>query len=185
MKTINDLRPLLATIMFTTMCVFVHAQKPDAPPRYKDVVVDNPNAEADMKVLGDFVNALAAGDPAKLKSLMGDKFMMYGPSAADSSNAEQYVKGWVEGGFKNSTDRKVGFVTQTFKVLKGDLAGAWVSQWGDYTFTQEGKTIKVPFQCTARIADGKIANARIYFDNTYILKQLGYKVTPPETMSKN
>lgn len=30
--------------------------------RYKDVVVDNPTAEADMKVVGDFVNALVSGD---------------------------------------------------------------------------------------------------------------------------
>ena len=62
----------------------------------------------------------------------------------------------------------------------GDLKGNWVSLWGDYSFTQNGKDLKFPFQYTARVTKGKIDIDRIYYDRLYILQTLGYKVTPPE-----
>ncbi len=114
-------------------------------PLYKDMVADNPNAEADLKVMADYTNAVAAGDAATMRSLLTDSTMMYGPSPADSSSGEQDVKNWEEGGFKTQTNREVTFVQQTFKVLQGNLAGNWVSQWGDYSFTQNGKTVKFPY----------------------------------------
>jgi len=176
MKTIIQVRVLLVALIFSA-AVSVHAQMTAQPG-----TVENPNAVADMKVVADFTNALVAGDVAQMRSLMGDKFMAYGPAAADSSNAEQYIKGWVEGAYKTATNRKVGFVTQSFKVLQGDLAGNWVSTWGTYTFTQDGKNIVVPYQTTFRIADGKIQDSHHYYDNLSIITQLGFTVTPPKKM---
>ena len=72
MKTMMSFRLLLAALVFTALAVTVHAQTPV----YKDVVVDNPNAEADMKVMADFSNALAAGDGDKMKSHLSDKAVM-------------------------------------------------------------------------------------------------------------
>lgn len=50
---------------------------------------------------------------------------------------------WTEN-YKTQSNCKVTFVTKTFKVLSGNLKGNWVSMWGDYTFTQAGKTITFP-----------------------------------------
>ena len=77
-------------------------------------------------------------------------------------------------------NRKVSFVTQTFKVLLGDLKGSWVSLWGNYSFTQGGKNVSFPFQYTARVSSGKIDTDRIYYDRMFIMQTLGFKVTPPE-----
>ena len=147
-------------------------------PRYKDVVVDNPEAEADMKVVSDFVNSLTSGDLDKAKSLLADKYKGYGPAPVDSTTTEQMISTWKEN-YKTQTNRKVGFVTQTFRVLQGDLKGDWVSLWGNYSFTQNDKNVSFPFQYTARVTDGKIDTDRIYYDRMYILQTLGYKVTAP------
>lgn len=156
------------------------------PPRYKDVVVDNPTAEADMKVVSDFINALTvAGDQAKARSLVSATFMGRGPAPTDSANIDKTLKAW-EANNKAQQNRKNSFVSQTFRVLSGNLKGNWVSTWGTYTFTdvQTGKTVSFPYQYTASVADGKITSDRVYYDQLYILTQLGFKVTPPEVAKK-
>lgn len=180
MKRIIQSGLLIATLLLTVFTTSAQAQsKPDAPPRYKDVVVDNPTAEADMKVVGDFVNALTAGELDKAKSLLAEKYKGYGPGPLDSGTVEQTINSWKESN-KVQLNRKVSFVTQTFKVLLGDLKGSWVSLWGDYSFSENGKTVSFPFQYTARVTDGKIDTDRVYYDRMYIMQTLGYKLTAPE-----
>lgn len=170
---------LFATLLLTVFTMIVQAQSASsAQPRYKDVVVDNPEAEADMKVVSDFVNSLTSGDLDKAKSLLAGKYKGYGPAPVDSTTTEQMISTWKEN-YKTQTNRKVGFVTQTFRVLQGDLKGDWVSLWGNYSFTQNDKNVSFPFQYTARVTDGKIDTDRIYYDRMYILQTLGYKVTAP------
>lgn len=181
----NNLLGRAATAVTTgILCVFFASMSFAQTPTYKDLVVDNPNAEADMKVIADFSKAIEAGDGDKMKSLLSNKAMMYGPSPVDSSTGEKYVQGFIEGAFKTSTDRKANFLQQTFKVTQGNLAGNWVSQWGDYSFTQDGKAIKFPYHTISRIADGKIVSSRVYYDSQYILTQLGFKLTPPDAAAK-
>ncbi len=146
---------------------------------YKDFVGENPNAEADIKVVGDFIDALVSKDLDKVKSLLADDYLGYGPAPTDSSTVAQTIATWEEN-YKTQSDLKFNSVSETFRVLQGDLKGDWVSVWGDWTFTQDGKTVTFPLQYTARVADGKINTGRVYYDRLYIVEQLGYKVTPPE-----
>ncbi|MBK8623987.1 MAG: nuclear transport factor 2 family protein [Saprospiraceae bacterium] len=150
---------------------------------YKEVIVENPNADADIKIVGDFVKSLVSGDLDKAKSLMDPDYIGRGPSSIDSANVEKTLTNW-QANYKTQSDRKVRFVTQTHKVLSGVFKGEWVSLWGNYTFTQAGKTITFPFQLTAKVADGKIMGSQIYFDNLYVATQLGFKLTPSESTPK-
>jgi ketosteroid isomerase-like protein len=170
---------------FAVLCctAFMSLSTAQTTTSYKDLVVENPNAEADMKVVGDYVNALVSGDLDKAKTLLAPNFMGRGPSQLDSANTEKTMANW-QANYKVQSDRKVRFVTQTFKVLSGNTKGNWVSLWGAYTFTQTEKAISIPFQYTASVADGKILSDRIYFDNLSVVRQLGYKLTPPETAGK-
>jgi ketosteroid isomerase-like protein len=179
MKNTIKLGLLFAALVLSLFLNRVQAQsEKTAQPRYKDVVVENPNAEPDMKVVSDFVNALTSGDLDKAKSLLAENYKGYGPSPTDSTNIEQTLKSWNEN-YKIQSNRKVSFVTQTFKVLSGDLKGSWVSLWGDYSFTQDGKNVTFPLQYTARVTNGKIDTDRVYYDRLYIIQALGYKVTAP------
>ncbi len=117
---------LFTTILLTVFATIVQAQSPPAAqPRYKDVVADNPTAEADMKVVSDFINALTNNNLDKAKSLLAEKYKGYGPSPLDSSTIEQTINGWKESN-KIQLNPKVSFVTQTFRVLSGNLQGIWV-----------------------------------------------------------
>jgi hypothetical protein len=162
----------------------VHAQSTTpAKPGYKDFIADNPDAEADMKVVADFVNALTSADTDKAKSLLANGYLGYGPAPTDSSTARETITAWQEN-YKTQTGRKISFVSETFRVLQGDLKGDWVSLWGDYSFTQDGKSITFPLQYTARVSGGKITTDRVYYDRLFILQSLGYTVTPPDKGKK-
>lgn len=141
MKTMFRFLLLAVATILLFIGTAAHAQH---SPRYKDVVVDNPTAEADMKVVGDFVNALVSGDQGKAKLLAVPTHIGRWSSWLDSANIKKELTGW-KANYKTQSDRKVASVTQTFNVLSGNLKGSWVSLWGDYTFTQAGKTITFPF----------------------------------------
>jgi hypothetical protein len=184
MKTL--LRLPLVALAASLLFIGATAQAQNAPtPRYKDMVAENPTAEADMKVIGDYVNALVAGETDKAKGMLAPGYIGHGPARLDSANAEQTITRW-QANYKTQLNRKVGFITQTFKVLSGNLKGNWVSMWGDYTFTDAAtsKTVTFPFQYTASVANGKVTGDRIYYDVMSILTQVGYKVTPPEVAKK-
>lgn len=169
---------LLFTILLLTVFA-IRTQAQPAQPSYKDVVAENPDADADIKIVGDFLNTLASGDLEKTKSLLSEGFKGYGPGPNDSSTTEQTISSWKEM-YNTQTNRKFAFVTTTFRVLSGNLKGDWVSVWGNYSFTQNGKDISFPFQYTAKVTDGKIETDFTYYDRLYIIEALGFKVTPPE-----
>jgi predicted SnoaL-like aldol condensation-catalyzing enzyme len=170
---------LLLTIVATT----TQAQlSPSSQPRYKDMILENPDAEADIKVVSDFVNSVVSGDLDKAKSLLSANYKGHGPALTDSVTSEQTISAWKEN-YKMQSNRKVGFVAETFRVASGNLKGDWVAVWGDYSFTQGDKNLSFPFQYTARVANAKIDTDRIYYDRLSVLQTLGYTLTPPK-MSK-
>jgi len=183
MKKTFKVSLLFALLLFTVFTMRTQAQSTAASqPGYKDLVVENPNADADIKIVGDFLNSLVSGDLDKAKSLLSENFKGYGPSPKDSTTTEQTISSWKER-CEVQSNRKVGFMPTTFRVLSGDQKGDWVALWGNYSFTQDGKDISFPFQYTAKVSNGKIDLDLIYYDNMYILQTLGYQVTPPEDVN--
>ena len=124
MKT---LKTSLLLICFVLIGQFSFSQ--DDSPSYKDVVVENPEAEADIKVVSDYVNALVNNKLEEAGNLLAEKYIGYGPAVNDSVTKQKNIESWKEV-HKIRTNQKVGFVSQTFRVLQGDLKGDWVSHWG-------------------------------------------------------
>ena len=62
--------------------------------KYKDFIGENPNAEADMKVVSDFVNACVNEDTIKAKSLLDANYLGFGPSINDSATAFEEINAW-------------------------------------------------------------------------------------------
>src|SRR5436853_4930167 len=137
---------LLATVLlFCVSLTAIHAQTTAAAYHQKDVIGENPTADQDIQTVSDFLNALASGDLTKVKSLLADQYKGRGPGPLDSTTAEQTIQQWQEN-YKTQLNRKITFVTESFRVLTGDLQGNWVSVWGDYTCTIDGTNIRLPFQ---------------------------------------
>ncbi|HEY9001590.1 MAG TPA: nuclear transport factor 2 family protein [Mucilaginibacter sp.] len=172
--------PLSLLIALAVLFIFSvdKASAQDKAIHQKDMIGDNSTADQDDMAVANFTNWLVGGDADKAATLLAPDFKAYGPAPSDSGNTEQLVKGWKEN-YKTQSDRKVNFVLESFHVKSGDYMGNWVAVWGDYTFTSMGKTVKFPYHCVYKVTKGKINSSRIYFDNLYIVQQLGYKVTPP------
>lgn len=70
------------------------------------------------------------------------------------------------------------------RVKTGPYEGDWVSQWGNYTFTQAGNTITFLFQQPVKVADGKVVRTIILYDRLGVAQKLSYTITPPEVAKK-
>ena len=169
---------LLAAVLLLFSVTKIQAQTAPAVMHQKDMIGDNPTADADIKTVTDFTNTLISGDIDKAKSYLTDKCINYGPGPADSANVAQFVEHW-QANYKMESDRKVNFVCESFYVKSGDLKGNWVATWGEYSFTSNGVTVQFPYQCSYHVTNGKIDTSRIYYDQLYIFQKLGYTLTPP------
>jgi ketosteroid isomerase-like protein len=176
---------LIALLMLSAITTKAQTQSAKDPQhRYKDMVAENPNADSDIKLVEDYLNLLVSGDADKARSLLADNYMGYGPSPADSSNAEQNINSWKEN-YKTQMNRKIDFqAALTVRILSGNYKGDWVDVWCVYSLNMNGKDIGFPVQYTSKVADGKIVADMTYYDNLYIVKKLGYTVTPPEMPKK-
>lgn len=181
MKTKKFFLPTFMLLLLLICPTATKAQSPAAThPKYKDGIAENPNADADIKLVDGYLNLLISGNADKANSQLADNYMGYGPSPADSSNAEQTVNSWKEN-YKTQLNRKIDFLAIiTVRILSGNYKGDWVDVWGNYSCNVNGKDITFPFQYAAKVDNGKIIGDVIYYDNLYIVKKLGYIVTPPE-----
>lgn len=177
MKTVTSAF-LMATIMVGFCINSAKAQSANQDMKYSDMVGANPDAESDIKIVSDYVNSLIGGEIDKATAMLADNYKGYGPGPNDSSDFQKTTEIWKQNS-TNQQNRKINFVAETFIVKSGDLSGHWVSTWGTYSFTENGKDVKFPYQYTAHVSNGKIDQDRIYYDQLYIVQALGYTVTPP------
>jgi len=182
MKTTKTACLIWASLLFG-LSLNVRAQNTDAKGtvyHHNDYNKENPTADQDIKVLEDYTNALlVSGDLEKAKSFLAGNYKGYGPGPNDSATAEQVIATWQEN-YKTHTNRKANFVEHTWHVTEGQYEGNWVAMWGDYNCTINGKDVRVPFQTTAHITNGKIDSSISYWDDFRIYQSLGFTLTPPK-----
>jgi ketosteroid isomerase-like protein len=171
---------LMASLLFG-ISSNVQAQNTDAASAYqKEYIKENPTADQDVKMVEDYLNAvLVSGDLEKAKSFLADNFKGFGPGINDSVTAEQAIANRKEE-LKLHMNRKVNFVANTWLVTEGNYKGNWVAIWGEYDFTISGKDLRVPFQSTAHVTNGKIDYSISYWDNLSPSLSAGYTLTPPK-----
>jgi len=179
MKKTTTAPLLYALLLVLISASMLNAQtSPSSQPKYKDMVVLNPNAEKDIQLVSDFLNALVSGHADDAGNFTANNYKGYGPGPNDSITIDSSISSW-KTNYGRQTDRKINFVTESHTVTSGIYQGEWVSAWGDYTFTENGKDIRIPFQYTAHITNGKIDKDILYYDRLNVMQTLGYKITPP------
>lgn len=177
-KTILQLSSLLLLFIFASESL--HAQE-DHVSNLNDKFAFNPNADRDVNMVTDFMQAfLVDKDFDKARQYFKPDAIDYGPGYGDSANVDQMIQ------MQQKLDSTVTdwniqyFVKFSVSVKEGDQQGDWVLLWGNVSSTNKsGKTITVPFNSVFKIEDEKIAMEVDYYDNMSIVKQLGYKITPP------
>ncbi|WP_147231260.1 nuclear transport factor 2 family protein [Psychroserpens burtonensis] len=143
---------------------------------YKETVTENPTSEDDLKVVADYLDALMSNKMTEAASLLADNYTGAGPGYQETETKLEHLANWKESHLAR-TNQKNSYVSQTFRVLEGDLTGDWVSVWGTYTYTVNDVTINLPYQYTAMIDNGKIARSAIYYDKLAISEAMGYELT--------
>ncbi|WP_221392806.1 nuclear transport factor 2 family protein [Dyadobacter sp. NIV53] len=177
---------LLFTFLFICLLAFQVSAQTNTARHHADLVSISPNADNNITVAIDYVNAIVRNDWTKVRSLITAGFMQYGPGAPDSTNADQYAKVWQEW-YPIQQNREVFIIASTsLQVKEGMNKGDWVLLWLDYhaLFTNENKSAHVPIQMTIMMENGKVAVERTYYDSGSLLTQLGWTMTPPQTAKK-
>jgi hypothetical protein len=179
-KTITPYLLIASSLLLISVNTSKAQTTPASQPKYRDMVTLNPNDEKDLQVVSDFLNALVSGDADKAKNFTTNDYKGYGPGPNDSTTIDSSIAGW-KANYNRQSNRKINFISQTFKVTSGPQQGEWVAAWGDYNFTENGKDVRIPFQYTAHVTSGKIDRDILYYDRLNVMQTLGYKVTPPNT----
>ncbi|MBT8308764.1 MAG: nuclear transport factor 2 family protein [Flavobacteriaceae bacterium] len=169
----------IALVLSIALAQVTKAQ--DYASRYNETITANPTANIDLKAMNDYANAVVYNDMKKAESLLADTYVNHGPAAKESQTKEETIAAWKET-HKVRSNQKVDFVMTTFKVVEesNPFKGKWVSQWGTYTFTENGKDFDLPYQFTARMADGKIQESYFYYDRLSLLVGMGYTFSEPK-----
>lgn len=161
------------------VAISVTTAKAQSQMKYSDMVGENPNADADITLVSNYLkNLLNEGDVDKATAMLTSNYKSNGPGTDDSSPLQKAITTWKQNVIKQQ-NRKMEFVAEAFNVKSGDQAGHWVSVWGTCSCTQDGKNLKFPIQYTAHVTNGKIDRNIVYYDQLYIAKAPGYTVTPP------
>ena len=136
-----------------------------------------PGIEENKAIVRRFVEAGNARDYGGLEAVVAPDFIRHCPSTPDvvvRSRAD--FRRFLETDAETFPDNRVRLDTL---VAEGDH----VAFWATYTGTQEGpmgrfpasgKRVSAEFAGVFRIEDGRVAEARLVWDNVSLLKQLGH-----------
>jgi len=177
MKTLKTLLNtiMLVAFVFTTKITFAQDKVTKS---INEVITQNPTAEEDLKVVRDYLNSIINNKIDVAENLLSDTCVTTGPSNGESLTKTELIDTWKEI-HKVRTDPKNEMIVNTWRVLEGNYKGDWVGIWGNYTFTESGSEVIVPYNYLAMVEGGKIQEARIFYDRLSILTAMGGTVTSP------
>ncbi|MBZ5856028.1 nuclear transport factor 2 family protein [Flavihumibacter profundi] len=149
-----------------------------------------PSAPADkirtenLALAKKFLHAVETKDAVTMDSLLADNYKGFGPSYGDSVNKEEALKG-----FKYNSENLYESVKYTrfqniaVTVEEGEEAepGNWVSNWAEIAIKyKDGRgPVHAWVNAVYKIKNGKIVLSRTFYNEADVLRQLGYKFTPP------
>lgn len=143
---------------------------------HNETVTENPTAEEDLKVVGDYLEASINNNMDKAACLIADSYIDAGPDYQEIETKVEHSATWKEA-HKSRENEKNDFVSQTFRVIDGDLKGDWVSVWGTYTFTENAIEVNLPYQFTTMVDERKISQSIIYYNRLGVSTAMGYELT--------
>jgi hypothetical protein len=131
-----------------------------------------------------FLHAVENKDAVTMDSLLADNYKGFGPSYGDSTNKEEAIKN-----FKYNSDNlyesiqysRFQNIAVTVKEGEEALPGDWVSNWAEIAIKyKDGRgPVHVWVNAAYKIENGKIVLSRTFYNEADVLRQLGYKFTPP------
>ena len=151
-------------------------------PKHNDVVALSKNADENASILNDYLDALVAGNLNRARSLLAADYQEHGPGYENPMNAGQAIDSWQTSLNQRTDHRITDRRTLAYREKSGLNEGDWVMGWGVYHWQEKagGTMIELPYQITARVQDGKLKEARYYYDRAIVRDKMGYAAIPPD-----
>ena len=165
---------LLITILLFSFGPRVSAQDPEP------ASLDYPNVKRDIKVVKETIKAYENGNWEELRAHLDKDAMVYNLGSYDSLNVEKTINYWTKGRESATPLISENGIWLGVSVSEGPREGKWILHWGNNTLNYpNGETISFPYHLATLMKDDKISKIYFYYDNSRIIRALGYSIDPP------
>lgn len=173
-KQFNLCITLLAVLLFFSFSQTVLSQHTEP------ATLDYPNVQRDLDAVKETLKAYEQGDWDNLKAHLAEDAMVYNLGTFDSLTVDQTVAYWQKGRKSATPLIAEDGVWLGVYVTEGPREGKWILNWGNNTLTYpNGETLSFPYHLAARMNEDKVAQLYFYYDNSRIVRGLGYSIDPP------
>ena len=160
-------------IIFAIIGIFLAACTSSAEKKEKE----------NLAIARKYMKAVESKNISVIDSLLADNYMGYGPSIGDSINKEGAVlntKFLMDNLYETFEYTRHKEVAVTVK--EGEATGDWVLNWAYLTIKyKDGRgPVYAWVNIVYRIENGKIVHSRTFYNEADVLRQLNYKIDPPE-----
>lgn len=173
-KQLNLCISLLALLLFFSFSQTAFSQEPEP------ASLDYPNVQRDLESVKSTIKSYEQGDWDNLRAHLSENAMVYNLGTFDSLTVDQTVAYWQKG-----RESAIPLISEDgiwlgVTVSEGPREGNWILHWGNNTLTYpNGETISFPYHIAARMDEDKISQIYFYYDNSRIVRSLGYSIDPP------
>ncbi|HET8752790.1 MAG TPA: nuclear transport factor 2 family protein [Salinimicrobium sp.] len=174
MKAIKHFKMLFLSLLFSFFALSVFGQVE------RENKLKYPGSETDLATAKATVKAYENGDWAKLRSNLKDDAIIHGLGTFDSLTVDETIAYWAKGRKTATPSLAENERWLAVSFAEGSQKGNWVFHWGSNTLTyQNGEKISFPYHVTMKMEDNKVVEAHFYYDNSKIIRGMGYAISPP------
>lgn len=154
---------------------------------YACTSVSKKKQQENIDLVKEYVAVVENMDFEAMEKYLADDYLGMGPSYGDSINKTDAVASW-EYNVKN-TYKKIHYSRSKFAavtITEGDNKGDWVANWAELTITYKNEADSVTIWANSNylIENGKIKRSFTFYNEADALRQLGYKIVPPDDTEK-
>ena len=143
--------------------------------------------KANLAIAQKYMQAVETKNVELMDSLLADNYIGYGPSISDSTNKEGALLSW-----KSNTENLYESIEYTHHqeiattVKEGRAKGDWILNWAFLTIKyKDGRgPVNLWVNVVYVIENGKIKMSRTFYNEADVLRQLNYKIDPPEEITE-
>jgi hypothetical protein len=138
---------------------------------------------ADIDLVKNYVQSVENMDFNAMEKFLDDNYLGMGPSVGDSVGKTDAVENW-KSNVANLYE-KIHYIRSKFAsvtIPEGENKGNWVANWAELNIIYKNGIGSVTILANTNylIKNGKILKSITFYNEADALRQLGYKIVPPE-----
>lgn len=146
---------------------------------------DNQVNQANVDLVNAYIASVENMDFDGMDKYLSDDYMGLGPSYGDTIRKAQAIENWKE----NVTNlyEKIHYNRSrsvAVTIPDGDNKGNWVGNWAELNIVYKNNVGSVTIWANTNymVENGKIVRSTTFYNEADALRQLGYKIVPPDAV---